>query len=257
MIDIHVHILPGLDDGAADVQTAENMAIIAVENGIHHIIATPHVSGGFPEYKCHDITDAVDKLNLHLAGREIALKIYPGAEYYLEPDLPDRFAAGELQTLNNSQYLLVELPADQVPPYTGQILYELQLQGAVPIIAHPERNHGFISNPQLLGEFIQRGNLTQITTGSITGMFGQKAEKAAHYFIRQNWGHVIASDAHSNRRRIPELSSADKIIRKIAGEQLSRSLLVSNPSSILAGKSLLPLPAPQQVRSFFSFWRHN
>lgn len=257
MIDIHVHILPGFDDGAADIKMAMEMAAIAVDNGISHIIATPHILSGVYEHNPDEIKAAVEQLNTQLSDQKIPLKIYPGAEYYLEPDLSSRFAAGEIQTLNNSQYLLVELPAEHVPTYTEQVLYELQLQGITPIIAHPERNSGFINNPKLLGELIKRGSLGQITTGSIAGKFGQRAKKAAFLFLRNNWGHVIASDAHSSWGRVPELSSAAQGLNKMGGEKFSQGLLVHNPLNIIKGKPLLPIPVAHPVKSFFLFQRHK
>lgn len=253
MIDIHVHILPGFDDGAADTQMAIKMAEMAVTNGIHHIIATPHIIHNVSEHTCDEIKTAAAQLNMLLAQESIPLKIYPGAEYYLEPDLTARAAAGELQTLNNSQYLLVELPAAQVPPYTEQILYELQIQGLKPIIAHPERNNGFISNPKLLSELTNRGNICQITTGSVVGIFGQRVKKTALHFLRQGWGHLIASDAHSNHKRTPQLLSAAGEIKKIGREKLSQTLLFDNPSSIIDGKPIQPLASIKTSKSFFHF----
>lgn len=257
MIDIHVHILPGFDDGAADIEMSIKMAEMAVANKIHHIIATPHIIHTLSEHTCDEIKTAVAQLNILLAQKSITLKIHPGAEYYLEPDLTARAAAGELQTLNNSQYLLVELPAGQVPPYTEQTLYELQMQGLIPVIAHPERNNGFISNPKLLSELTSRGNICQITTGSIVGIFGQKVKKTALYFLRQGWGHVIASDAHSNHNRTPQLLSAAREIKKIGGEKLSHALLFDNPSSIIDGKPIQPLPSISSLKSFFHFTKLN
>ncbi|HNX29780.1 MAG TPA: phosphotransferase [Syntrophomonadaceae bacterium] len=256
MIDIHVHILPGFDDGAADIDTAREMAAMAVANGIHTVIATPHVISGVSEHNSWEIATAVEELNLLLTQKDIALKVCPGAEYYLEPDLPARQAAGELLTLNNSKYLLIELPAAQVPVYTEQVLYELQLQGITPVIAHPERNNGFITKPKLLGELIKKGNLSQITTGSVTGLFGQTVKKTALFFLRQGWGHVIASDAHSNIRRIPELLTAAGELKKIGGDQFSQSLLIDNPLSIMEGNPLQPLHPISARKSFFHHRDH-
>lgn len=241
MIDIHAHILPGIDDGAADLETALQMAEIAAAGGIDAIIATPHVISGVSTYNAHDIMEAVGNLNLHINRRGIPVKILPGAEYYLEPDLPGRYAGGELLTLNGSQYLLVELPPAQAPAYTRQVLYELQLQGLIPVIAHPERNYGFIREPEVLGGLIKRGSISQITTASLTGLFGRLIKKTAIHFLRRGWGHVIASDAHSCQRRIPELLTAEKELKKIGGDGFCRSLLVDNPGSIAEGKPLAPL----------------
>lgn len=251
MIDIHVHILPGFDDGASDIETALGMGEIAAAGGIHTIIATPHVITGISKHTVSDIITATEKLNMLLTQKGIPLKILPGAEYYLEPDLPARYAAGEIITLNHSQYLLVELPAAQVPIYTTQVLYELQLQGITPVIAHPERNNGFISKPQLLGELIKMGNLSQITSGSIMGYFGRTIKKTALYFIRQGWGHVVASDAHSVINRTPDLLPAISELNKIGGESCSQILMFDNPLSIVEGRIVKSLPLIINKKFFF------
>jgi protein-tyrosine phosphatase len=250
MIDIHIHILPGFDDGAKDIQTALDMAQIAASGDIETIIATPHVMAGVSNYTAADIISAVDELNSLLCTNNITLQVLAGAEYYLESDLPQRYADGELLTLNNRQYLLVELPFAQMPIYTSQVLYELQLQGITPVIAHPERNSSFISRPQLLGELVERGNLVQITSGSLLGNYGRTVKKAARYFLTRGWVHAVASDAHSVKKRAPHLLPAARELNKMGGIDCPKILLSDNPLSIVEGRPVQSLP-PIPAKKFF------
>ncbi|NLB53751.1 MAG: hypothetical protein GX808_12575 [Syntrophomonadaceae bacterium] len=250
MIDIHIHILPGFDDGAADTQTALDMAQIAASGDVHTIIATPHVIAGVSNYTAADIVSAVDELNLLLSKKNIPLLVLAGAEYYLESDLPQRYAAGELLTLNNSQYLLVELPFAQMPVYTAQVLYELQMLGITPVIAHPERNSSFINRPQLLGELVDRGNLVQVTSGSLLGNYGQTVKKTARYFLTQGWIHAVASDAHSVKKRPPQLLPVARELNKMGGSTCTKLLLSDNPLKIVEGKPVQSLP-PIPAKKFF------
>ncbi|RDV84794.1 tyrosine-protein phosphatase [Ammonifex thiophilus] len=160
MIDIHTHILPGLDDGAEDLEEALSMARLALADGVTALVATPHVIRGsfFPSRQ--EILETVSLLNERLAEQGLPLRVLPGAEYRLEPDLPERLAKGELVPLNDAgRYLLVELPSTFVPPYAERVLYELQLQGVTPILAHPERNAELCRRPELLASLAATFNV--------------------------------------------------------------------------------------------------
>jgi len=247
MIDIHTHILPGLDDGAEDLDQALAMAEVAVKDGITILAATPHViSGVFDNRKSH-ILEAVKDLNQLLYNKNIPLQILLGAEYHLEPDLPHRLADGELLTINDSgRYLMVELPAMIVPDYTGRILYDMQLQGITPIIAHPERNIGFTREPELLQDFVARGILTQITAGSIIGMFGRPAKMNALRFLKEGIVHLIASDAHSDHGRPPILSLACIELERMGGADYAQTLTYENPRRIIKGLPVEPCIPPKK-----------
>lgn len=241
MIDLHAHILPGLDDGSGDLAESVAMAEVARDDGIHTIVATPHVLQGVFDNDKNKILSAVKALNQTLQEQGIAVKILPGAEYYLEADLPLKLAQGELLTINdNGRYLLVELPSAFIPEYSAQALYEIQLQGVTPIIAHPERNAGFSRRPTILEELISRGVLAQVTSASITGLFGKKVKQTAYSFIKQGLIHLISSDAHSSKVRAPLLSQAQKEIEHQLGSDLARQLTVQNPCSIVKGESIEP-----------------
>ncbi len=251
LIDLHTHILPARDDGVRDMEQAIAMAKIAVNDGITMLAATPHVITGKVDNSRADILNAVTELNQILAGKKIPLQVLPGAEYRLEPDLPRRLAAGELLTINNTgRYLLVELPASMIPDYTARVLYDLQLQGITPILAHPERNIGFARETKVLADFVSRGILAQITAASITGQFGKSAGKTTRQLLALGCVHLIASDAHSPQGRPPILSRAALELERMAGAGRARILTHENPRRIIEG---LPVETGIRIKRP-SFW---
>ncbi|MGI6435557.1 MAG: tyrosine-protein phosphatase [Syntrophomonadaceae bacterium] len=244
MIDIHNHILPGLDDGARSIETAVGMTRIAAQSGMQGIIATPHVITGIFDNKRQKILQAVERLNNILKQQNISLLIMPGAEYHLEPDLVRRFNAGELLTLNDTgRYLLVELPETLVPDYSTQILYELQLAGITPVIAHPERNQHLMTNPNLLQTISACGAVMQLTAASLTGLFGSVVQNNAWRLI-SGGGHssIVATDAHSTRGRVPSLDVAYLQICARLGKEAAQILCSENPQRVAQGLDLEPCP---------------
>ncbi|MED3725779.1 tyrosine-protein phosphatase [Priestia filamentosa] len=197
MIDIHSHILPSIDDGALTMEDAINMARLAVEEGITKIIATPHHQNGTFINKKQDILKSVMDLNHALQNEDIPLEVLPGQETRIYGELLEDFDRGDILTLNHTNYLFIELPSGYVPRYTDQLLFDLQLKGLTPIIVHPERNAGFMENPEKLFNFVKKGILTQVTTSSLTGHFGKKIQKFSMQLIETNLTHFIASDAHN------------------------------------------------------------
>ena len=239
MIDIHSHILPGLDDGAGNLEESLAMARCATADGIRVMVATPHVITGLYPNSRETILAVVEQLRKFFKDNDIPLLILPGAEYHLEPDLPRRMTRGELLTINDAgRYLLVELPTALVPDYTGKMFYELQLQGVTPIIAHPERNAGFVRDPSLLHELVSRGALAQITAGSLAGLMGSTAAATARTFLKQGCVHFIASDAHASNDRAPVLSTATSEAVRLAGIEEARSLVTGNPHRAVQGEHI-------------------
>lgn len=239
MIDIHSHILPELDDGAGSLQESLAMGRLATADGIRMMVATPHVITGLYPHSRETILAAVAQLCRDFADNGIPLVILPGAEYRLEPDLPQRMSRGELLTINDGgRYLLVELPADQVPARTDQVFYELQLQGVTTIIAHPERNAVFARTPSLLYDLVDCGSLVQLTSGSLTGHLGTAAAAAARTFLKKGCAHFIASDAHSSGKRAPSLTEALKKAARLAGTEEAQNLVTKNPHRAVQGLSI-------------------
>lgn len=246
MIDIHTHILPGLDDGAQDLEAALLMVQAAAADGISQVIATPHVITGSFDYSREQILDAVTELNAEITARQIPVQILPGGEYRLEADLPARLRAGNVLTLNdNHTYLLVELPSSLLPPDYERVIYDIQVQGIIPVIAHPERNLVIMRNPAILQKLTERGILAQITSASVTGEFGKEIQKCARQLIEQGSVQFLASDAHTHEgRRSLGLSAARDAVQKQYGDDFAQVLVKENPSRLINGRDLRPQPQP-------------
>lgn len=240
MLDVHNHMIPGIDDGARDMDMSLAMALIAVENGIRQIIATPHVMPTVYDNDRAQILEAVAILNQNLQEQEIPLTVLPGGEYHLEPELPESWQKGELLSLNdNGRYLLVELPDGLIPDYTMQVLYELQLAGVTPVIAHPERNRALQAKPNIMKRMANRGMVFQVTSASITGLFGREVQRNAMEIITSGHVTVVGSDAHSARGRSPRLREASDVIANRFGEECADVLCYHNPHHISRGSDLL------------------
>ncbi|CAK8583864.1 Tyrosine-protein phosphatase YwqE [Priestia megaterium] len=220
MIDIHSHILPGVDDGALIMENAISMARLAVDEGITKIIATPHHQNGMYFNKKQDILKRVKDLNNMLQSKNISLEVLPGQETRIYGSLLDDFEKGDILTLNHTNYLFVELPSGHVPRYTEQLLFEMQLKGMTPIIVHPERNAEVVKYPEKLLNLVKKGALTQLTAGSLTGHFGKKVQKFSLQLIEANCTHFIASDAHNTSTRSFRMRESISKVHKEFGSQV-------------------------------------
>ncbi|MEV5112721.1 tyrosine protein phosphatase [Peribacillus frigoritolerans] len=220
MIDIHCHILPGVDDGSADMKESLNMAKKAVDAGITHIFATPHhLNEKFVNVKI-DIIERVIMLNESFQQNNIPLTIHLGQEVRIHRDIFNSLEKEEILTLDDKgTYLLLELPSGRVPTYTQEVIYELLLKGITPIIVHPERNKELIENHTLLFELVKEGALTQLTSGSIIGNFGKSIQSFSKKIIEHNLAHFIATDAHNIGSRGFTLQQAYETITKTYGVQ--------------------------------------
>ncbi|MCR6108136.1 tyrosine protein phosphatase [Salipaludibacillus agaradhaerens] len=217
MIDIHCHILPGIDDGAQSERDLVSMAQLASEDGITTIVATPHHKNGNYENVKVTILKAVESANKILQKKGIKVMIKPGQECRLYGEIIADFRAGYIQTINDSKYLFVEFPSSQVPRFSKQLFYDLQIERIVPVIVHPERNHVFIKKPEILYEFVKHGALTQVTAGSVAGKFGKNITKFTFDLIESNLTHFIASDAHNTFNRTFNMTEAYEVINRKYG----------------------------------------
>lgn len=215
IVDIHNHILYGLDDGPQNQEETILLAKQAVESGIHHVIATPHHKhrhkDQFYENHYSKILHLVDEVNGLLLNHQIPITVYPGIEFHLHEHIRKDFDEHPEQflTLNNTgKYLLMELPCSYYPTHTESFLYTLQERGFVPILAHPERNKILRRNPGKIYEMVQRGILVQVTAGSIAGRHGRRLKNFSIHLLDHHLVHFIASDAHHYSRRKFELTSA-------------------------------------------------
>jgi protein-tyrosine phosphatase len=212
MIDIHCHILAGIDDGAQTMEDSIEMARAAVREGIHTIIATPHHKNGRYENTKLLIREKTAELNRVLKEENISLTVLPGQEPAIHGELLKGISLGEVSTLNDTQYIFVELPSGHIPRYTEKLLYDLQLEGKVPVIVHPERNQEIIERPELFYQLIKKGALSQVTASSVCGIFGKKIKNFTEQLIEANLVHFIATDAHNTSRRSFHLAHAYDLI---------------------------------------------
>lgn len=249
MIDLHCHILPGLDDGARNEEEALAMAETAVKDGITTIVATPHVLDQGYRGARERIAAQVEDFNGKLRAAGIPLLILPGAEVMAAPEVPGYFRAGDLPTLDAAgRYLLLELPFQESPWYLERILFELRVAGVTPVLAHPERYRYLRQSPNLLIPYINNGLLTQINAGSLLGYFGEEVRRAAEIMVTHGMAHLVASDAHRPRgARKPVLSSCRRELTVLAGEEVAKRLLEENPAGVIAGETL-QVEEPREYR---------
>ncbi|MCP1154201.1 tyrosine protein phosphatase [Peribacillus frigoritolerans] len=245
MIDIHCHILPGVDDGSVDMEESFNMAKKAVEAGITHLFATPHHLNEKYVNAKSDIMDRVERLNESYQQENIPLTIHPGQEVRIHRDIFTSLEKGEILTLDdNGTYLLLELPSGKVPTYTQEVIYELLLKGITPIIVHPERNKELLEDHKLLFELVQEGALTQLTSGSIIGIFGKNVQSFSKKIIEHNLAHFVATDAHNIDTRGFALQQAYETITKAYGIQRT-FYFKENAEQLIKGQSpSLEKPVP-------------
>ena len=197
MIDLHCHILPGLDDGAATVAEALELARAAVADGVEILAATPHVRDDYPT-SAAQMELLVDELQVALAEQEIGLDLRPGGEIALER-LPT-LEAEELRRFGlagNPRYLLLETPYHGFPLNLGEQVFELVAAGITPVLAHPERNREIQSSPHRLERLVEMGMLIQLTTASVDGRLGRATKKASFELLESGLAHLIGSDAHT------------------------------------------------------------
>lgn len=244
-VDIHTHILPGFCDGAADQETALCMLRIASENKTVHMVATPHFIPGASLMPFQSIVDGCRKLQTLAEKDGLDLKIHPGCEVFISPELPDLFEDGFISTLSYSDYILIELPMMSIPPYTELVLYKLQLKGLKPILAHPERNWEIMNRPNMLKEMIERGILVQVNSGSLAGIHGRKVKRFARQLLTEGLVHFIASDAHSADIRNPDLRKTAVFMEKKCGKELADLLLRDNGLALLENRAVR---TPKSIR---------
>lgn len=239
MVDVHCHILPGLDDGPENIEESLEMAEAAIADGITHVVATPHCSNEYAfDYA------RVSKLREEVQGRiGERLKLATGCDFHLNPEnLEALRKSPEDFCINQKGYLLVEFNEFSIPPAMDQMLHELQLAGLRPIVTHPERNGILRSQPERLAKWVRAGNFVQVTGGSLTGTFGPGAQKDALRWIAQGVVHFVASDAHNMRGRPLRLQPAYDLVKEQFGEEMSRGLFVENPLAAFEGRELPYVP---------------
>lgn len=257
MIDLHIHILPSLDDGPSDLEESLTMAGLAAADGITAVVATPHIIPGLYNNSREKILASVNEFRSQLVARNILLEVLPGAEYMLDPAIPGWLKEGKVMTLGDGgRFLLVEFPSSGIPVFAGQTLFEIAIQGVTPVIAHPERNAELLEHPDKLLPLLERGALCQGTAGSITGRFGSRVRQVAGWYLERGCYHFFSSDAHDPVHRSPNLSKARDVLDSYASG-LGELLISKNPSRAVIGQA--PILAPitiQTQEKRGGFWSH-
>lgn len=260
MIDLHCHILPGLDDGAQDWAQSLEMARIAAADGICGIVCTPHSSTVFPANHRTTILAAVEKLRTRLREAEIRLEIYPGCELSLQTNLLERIESRDLLTINdNRQIALIEMPTDLITPNLDKFFWMMRVKGIDTVLAHPERNHHLMKNPSVLLEWIQAGVMVQITAASLTGYYGHAIRDFSLKLLRHRMAHFVATDSHSPGRMAPMLSKARALTEAIIGPEEAHRIFYEYAVQVLRGEVPDVMPAisfekkTPLIRRIFSF----
>ena len=229
MIDIHSHILPGIDDGSKNINMTLHMIKMAEKSGTKDIVATPHFCRGYGETHYDEVKNLVGEFNKLAKGEGLDINIHYGQEVYYSEQIIDDYKSGLIGTINNSRYMLIELPMLEfdINEVINNI-YELQIRGITPIIAHPERYKIFIKKPSMINMLIKEGMLFQLNAGSITGAFGKDVKKTAAKYLENNIYSFIGSDAHRDRGRDTDMSEALKLL-----EKSQKRAFISNASAML------------------------
>ena len=255
MIDLHTHILPGVDDGVRSEDEAVAFARIAVEDGIRTLVATPHCRDGAFVNERAGVLDAVARLRARFDREGIDLELLPGAEVHIAPDLVGKIRDGRAPTLaDNGKTLLLELSMSQYPVALEKLLFDLQLAGIVVLFAHPERIRYFQEDVGRYEALVRQGAYGQITTGSLLGQFGRETRAFSEDLVRRRLVHVLSSDAHNVRGRPPVLAAALRAAAAMTDETYGRNLVDAWPRALLDGlRPEVPVPrAPEpERRSFF------
>lgn len=244
-IDLHNHILPAIDDGPQTMTEAVSLARDFVAAGYDTIVATPHTSAGAPapaaiHKRLHELQGELDRLN-------IPLKLLPGAEQLIEPDTLERLRQGEILTLNNTRYLLLELPFFQpLPPYTEQLLFTLAANGYRPVIPHPERVSELQKDFQLIDRLHKAGAIYQVTWGALTGSLGSIIRLTARAMLSANLAHLFSTDAHSSESHLLPIDPAVAYLEAQKGPGSAELMLSTRPRRLLADQGL-DLPVPQAL----------
>ncbi|EXJ10787.1 tyrosine-protein phosphatase [Nitrincola nitratireducens] len=238
MIDLHNHLLPGIDDGAPDLDTALALAKIAVEDGITHMVCTPHIHPGRYENTKQSIASAFDTLQLALQQLNIELTLLsPGAEVRIGPEIMMGIERNEIPFIGHwhgKPVILLELPHSGIPLGSDKLTAWLIKHGIQPMIAHPERNKAIMQTPGKLKPFVEQGCLLQVTAGSMAGNFGERAQDLAVQLLRDGLITILASDAHNVQHRPPILSVAREVVIAEASLSEYEALVLHRPSEMIA-----------------------
>jgi protein-tyrosine phosphatase len=241
VIDIHCHVLPEVDDGPKSWEIAVEMCRMAAADGITHTVATPHANDRYT-YDRGYLSDLLSQLQEKI-GPELHLTL--GCDFHLSFENLERvLEQPHTYTIGETNYLLIELSNYSVPTQLSQCFTRLADRGLTPILTHPERNPILQQTPQRILEWAEQGCLVQVTASALTGFWGERPEIIAHWLLDRSAVHILASDAHDTKRRIPNLSAGGAVAEKIVGAEYAEALVVGNPGAVIAGMPIPYCPRP-------------
>lgn len=242
MIDLHTHILPGIDDGSGNLEESLEMCRIASASGTRGIVATSHGNLSSAPLTVEQYKKAYRLLKQELEKEHIPIRLYSGMEIFMNTDAVLRLEAGELLTLNQTRYVLIEFDFQEEAWMAEEYLHMLEEAGYLPVIAHVERYYFIQRAPEIIYDWVQRGYVIQTNKGSLLGAFGKNERDTAISLLEHNLIHVIASDAHGTQRRTPNMTNIIRFLGETAGNKYRNLVLYENPARILSGEEILAFP---------------
>ncbi len=246
-VDIHCHMLPGLDDGAVNLGVSLAMAEIAVADGISTVVVTPHQLGTYTRNHGKTVRAFASRFQRELTQRGIPLRVLPGADVRIEPDMIQGLRSGDVVSLaDQRRHVLLELPHELYVPLGG-LLDGLKSAGMIGILSHPERNQGILREPHLVGELVDAGCLMQVTAGSLVGSFGPQIRDFSEWLLGEGLVHFLATDAHGMENRRPIMSRAFHRAIELVGQTQAEDLCCLNPTAVIEGGEVLTGRRPEMA----------
>lgn len=247
MVDLHCHLLPGVDDGSKNMDISLRLAREATENGVTHALLTPHhMNGRYVNHK-QDVIRRTKEFQEQLKAHNIPLTVFPGQEVRINGQLLDALNKDDILFADTAgKYMMLEFPDDDVPNYTSRMIFDIQQRGITPVIVHPERNTKIMAEPDQIYQLLEKGCLSQITASSYVGTFGKKVKNFSRRLIEAGQGYVFASDAHDLPGRKYEMRQAFNKLQNEFGKELANQYQ-QNARSIINGENV-PLNDLQPIK---------
>lgn len=253
MVDLHCHLLPGIDDGSKSLEISLRLAREAAENGVTHALLTPHhMNGRYVNHK-KDVIQKTNEFQKQINAHNIPLTVFPGQEVRINGQLLEALDEDDILFADTAgKYMMLEFPDDDVPHYTNRMIFDLQQRGIIPVIVHPERNTRIMAEPDLIYQLLEKGCLSQITASSYVGTFGKKVENFSRQLIEAGQGYVFASDAHDLPERKYEMRQAFKKLQYNFDQNLVDKYQ-QNARLIINGEDV-PINEIRKLKKRKKFW---